>query len=401
MNLTEIPLLNDLLKLFKGLRDCGLPLGVDDYLLALEALQGGFGIGDRQALEQLCCTLWTKSPDDAIKLHKLLNKLLEQAQTDTEQSSTVKSSPVKEKFDPSRPEIPLIEPEPSADSSIAPPVEETSQASDSFTETFESRNEGISPADLPLEIEEPEQVIQAIRSSKRDRSIMIYPRQHSGDEYLPVTSRQIKQSWRFLRRPVREGTLDALDVGATIAQVSQQGVLLKAMLMPRYVNRTLLVLLVDQNGSMVPFHHLSHHLIDKAQQGGNITQTRVYYFHNYPEEYIYHDSTCIKAQLLTEVLDSIDQKAAVLIVSDAGAARGYYNSERVEYTQEFIEKIKQSVRYYAWLNPMPNDSWQHTTAGDIAGFVPMFEMSHQGLNAAINTLRGRYVYCDRPYSWML
>ena len=80
------------------------------------------------------------------------------------------------------------------------------------------------------------------------------------------------------------------------------------------------------------------------------------------------------------------------MVSDAGAARSNYNPERIECTQRFIEQLRQSVRYYAWLNPMPNDSWQGTTAGEIARFVPMFEMSPQGFNAAINTLRGRYVY---------
>jgi hypothetical protein len=50
---------------------------------------------------------------------------------------------------------------------------------------------------------------------------------------------------------------------------------------------------------------------------------------------------------------------------------------------------------------MPNDSWQNTTAGAIASFVPMFEMSREGLNAAINTLRGRYVYWERPEQGMV
>ena len=152
---------------------------------------------------------------------------------------------------------------------------------------------------------------------------------------------------------------------------------------------------------MAPFHHLSRQLIDKAVRGGNLTQTSVYYFYNYPEKYFYTDPTRIKAQLTTDVLESVDERAGVLIVSDAGAARGNYNPVRVEYTQKFIEQLQQSVRYYAWLNPMPNDSWQYTTAGEIARFVPMFEMSRQGLNAAINTLRGRYVYWERPYQWML
>ncbi len=49
------------------------------------------------------------------------------------------------------------------------------------------------------------------------------------------------------------------------------------------------------------------------------------------------------------------------------------------------------MRYFAWLNPMPSECWRQTTAGEIPRFVPMFEMSLQGMNAAISVLRGRYI----------
>jgi uncharacterized protein with von Willebrand factor type A (vWA) domain len=167
-------------------------------------------------------------------------------------------------------------------------------------------------------------------------------------------------------------------------------------MMPSYKNRAELVLLVDQGGSMVPFHHLSRQLIDKAKQGGNLTKIDVYYFYNYPEKYLYTDPNRLKYQLIASILESMDSRTGILIVSDAGAARGNFNEYRVEYTKKFLKQLEQSVRYYAWLNPMPNDSWQDTTAGKIARSVPMFEMSREGLNAAINTLRGRYIYWERP-----
>ena len=90
-----------------------------------------------------------------------------------------------------------------------------------------------------------------------------------------------------------------------------------------------------------------------------------------------------------------------LIVSDAGAARGGFSPERVERTREWIQHLQQSVPYLAWLNPMPNDSWLHTTAGRIASFVPMFEMNRQGMNAAISFLRGRYMGWEKMYSWQI
>jgi len=377
MNPVEIPLLKILLRLFYSLRQCGFPLGIEDYIFVLQALQGGFGIRDRASLERLCCTLWAKSEQDARKLHQLFDQIVTELQTADEQSLTAKSpQTVKERAK----ELP---------------------SETSLTDSQESIPEAISPTNLPLEIDEPEQIIQAIRHYKSNSLETIYYGQDSAADYLPVTSRQIKQSWRLLRRPVCQGTLQKLDVAATVEKICRQGILLQPVLMPRYVNRVKLVLLVDQGGSMMPFHHLSRQLIDKALRGGNIEQTSVYYFYNYPEKYLYSAPTRIKAQLTTNALESIGEKAGVFIVSDAGAARGNYNPERVEYTQKFIKQLRQSVRYYAWLNPMPNDSWQDTTAGEIARFVPMFEMSRQGLNAAINTLRGRYVYGEHPYQWML
>ena len=57
----EIPLLD----LFTRLKDAGLPLGVGEYQLALQALQAGFGLTDRESLARLCRTLWIKSSDEA------------------------------------------------------------------------------------------------------------------------------------------------------------------------------------------------------------------------------------------------------------------------------------------------------------------------------------------------
>lgn len=406
MNPVEIPLLNALLVLFNKLRSYGFPLGVEDYMLALQALQAGFGMGDRQTLERLCCTLWTKSEQEAHLLNRLFDEVLAQPQTHINQSST--TEPVKPPVETAKKTETLesvnssTKPEETVSSSTSTPISEEPnqpQLENKQTQPQKPVTEASPTVDIVQEIE-PEQVIQAVRSNQPSSfEISYYPTDLSA-EYLPVTSREMKQGWRFLRRRVREGTLKELDIAGTVEKNCRYGILPEPVMMSRYTNQVKLVLLVDQGGSMVPFHHLSRQLIDKAKRGGNIKQTSVYYFQNYPEKYLFSDSTRLEAQRITNFLESIDKKTSILIVSDAGAARGNYNPERVEYTQKFIEQLQQSVNYYAWLNPMPNDSWQYTTADKIARFVPMFEMSREGLSAAINTLRGRYVYWEHPYQWM-
>lgn len=403
MNPVEVHLLNVLLSLFKELRKWGLPLGVEEYMLAVQALQAGFGVGDRNSLKRICCTLWTKSETEARLLKQLLDEVIKQPVEIPQSTPTESPQTERETSQQSQPQTSSKEPEESATSPRPSPVSETSEQSSSTT-PLEQPEQPVSqstlPTEIPLDIDEPEQVIQAIRQSGFNSLEMSYYRQNSVDEYLPVTPRQIKQSWRFLHRRVREGTLAELDVEGTVEKICQQGVLLEPAMMPSYRNRAELVLLVDQGGSMVPFHHLSRQLIDKAQQGGNLTKIDAYYFYNYPEQYLYTDPNRLKYQLVTDILESMDSRTGVLIVSDAGAARGNFNEDRVDYTIKFLKQLEQSVRYYAWLNPMPNDSWQYTTAGYIARFVPMFEMSREGLNAAINTLRGRYIYWERPYQGM-
>lgn len=258
------------------------------------------------------------------------------------------------------------------------------------------------PPTLTLEVDEPAQVVQAIRrAGAHDDLEMRRPRFSLLTEYFPVTRRQMKQSWRHLRRPVREGPPEELDVVATVEKIGREAILLEPVLVPRRSNRAELVLLIDQDGSMVPFHALSRQLVETARRGGRLGQAGVYYFHDYPDGYLYRDLARVEAHPIPEALATIGERAAVLVVSDAGAARGNFDPERVEQTQLFIQQIKGFVRRYAWLNPMPNKRWPGTTAAEIAHLIPMFEMSRHGLDAAISTLRGRYVYWEKMYPWMM
>ena len=384
MKLEELPLL----EIFNTLRQQhGLPLGIEEYLVVLRSVQAGFGISNRQELEQLCCMLWAKSEEENRLIRRLFEQMWKQIELLPVNSdlSTQENSPAS-----------LNETESSTDTS--------SLISDSPTpENYESSSiETPTPEEPPLDellpdletpptiTSEPVQAVQAVRSSRGDRE-MKRPRYMLLTEYFPVTKRQMKQCWRYLRRPVRQGVPTELDVEATVAKIGREGILLQPVMMPPRTNRTDLVLLIDQEGSMVPFHDLSRQLVETAQRGGRLRTTNVFYFHDYPDEYLYRHPAMLDAKHISEVLEEIGERAAVLIVSDAGAARGNFDQERVDNTKTWIEQLQQSVRYFAWLNPMPSECWRETTAGEIARFVPMFEMSPQGMNAAISVLRGRYI----------
>ncbi len=378
MNPDELPLLD----LFNRLRDHGLPLGIEEYTSVLRALQAGFGAEDRRALAQLCCTLWTKSDEEVRLFHRLFEQMLAQPIARPREPASSEQPPQPP------PETPLETPP-----SEKPPPETPLPASTPTAPT--------PPPTLTLEMDEPVQVVQAVRRSGRDDWEMGRPRFSLLTDYFPVTRRQMKQSWRHLRRPVREGPPEELDVRATVEKAGREGMLLELVLVPRRSNRAELVLLIDQDGSMVPFHSLARQLVETVQRGGRLRQAGAYYFHDYPDGYLYRDPARLEAHPISKVLTAIGERTAVLIVSDAGAARGNFDSERIERTQAFIEQLKQYVRRYAWLNPMPNHRWPDTTAGEIARLVPMFELNRSGLEAGISALRGQYVYWEKMYRWMI
>ena len=253
------------------------------------------------------------------------------------------------------------------------------------------------PPALTGEMKDEVQVAQAVRQAMDRDSEIPSDRFILTSEYFPVTQRQMKQSWRYLRRPVREGPRIELDVEATVNQIGRQGLLLEPVLVPRRVNRAELLLLIDQGGSMVPFHALSRRLTETALRGGRLGRTGVYYFHNSPIDYLYHSPNHQNAEAISNILANLpSERTGVLIFSDGGAARGGFSPERLELTAVFLEQLKQKVRYIAWLNPMPRSRWSGTTADDIAHLVPMFEVSRRGLQDAIDVLRGRSKHPKEP-----
>ncbi|MDB9529066.1 hypothetical protein PN498_23940 [Oscillatoria sp. CS-180] len=209
-------------------------------------------------------------------------------------------------------------------------------------------------------------------------------------DYLPVTRRQMKQSWRHLRRMVRSGPPTELDVEATVQVVGRQGLLLTPVFRARRINLAEVLLLVDYGGSMVPFHALAQRLVDIVQYGDRQTQACIYYFHNCPVTWLYRDPYQQSAATIDQVLQSLTSDyAGALILSDGGAAHGRWYPHRLELTEQFLTRLHQRLRYVTWLNPMPQKRWAGTTAGAIAQRVPMFEFDRVGLDAAISVLRGQ------------
>lgn len=450
-----------LLQLFTSLREAGLPIGIDEYQLVLQALQAGFGMTN-PALKRLCQTLWVKSPDEKQLFEYHFEQLMSVrgVQPFAQNVASTLATPSKqrqiasitiyviqgivavgmilgvtssneEQIQNNLSNIPITTTIPTQTQSpktsnipitttpllkptviatrIATLIPTPTQTQSPKTNTNQPNLIWMLPVialcggyvifrwvvkqkeskQKPIFLDEV-QVAQAVQQTTRIEKDIPENLFILIGEYFPITERQMKQIWRYLRRPVRQGAPTVLDIEATVHQIGRQGILLKPVLVPPRVNQAELLLLIDRDGSMVPFGELSHRLAETALRGGLLGKAGIYYFHNCPIEYLYHDSNLLEAELVHDIVTNVcSQRTAVLIFSDAGAARGGNSEERYELTQQFLAQFKQRVRYIAWLNPLPRKRWAGTTAGDIARLVPMFEVSRRGLQDAIGVLRGR------------
>lgn len=226
------------------------------------------------------------------------------------------------------------------------------------------------------------------------------------EAWLPLTLRQMAQGWRYLRKKDQWRNSTRLDVAATVQHIAQNGLLLSPVFEKEQLNSdNLLLLLLDRQGSMTPFHHLCDRLVETARREGGHTRAQVYYFYNCPAGYVYRQPDLTEPVALDTLFAGIHpDHTNALIISDAGAARGQYRPERLQKTIDFLygqpggttPGLHKAALFVAWLNPMPRHRWDNTTAGYLARHpkypTPMHDLTEGGYAAfyqAIQQLMGR------------
>jgi uncharacterized protein with von Willebrand factor type A (vWA) domain len=358
---------NLLFPIFDYLRKHGVPLGVSEYYLAVAMMRDGIGIESPSQFKRLCRLLWTKSREDYELLDIAFAEYLD---------------PQLEEM----PELEVVELPKIGDDKTAKDKEHKEPSQNLRTQSLpEPQVAPQKPYQRQLHVR-PALLAQA-------SSLRSFPRYHSVRYHLiprlPLSKRDMAGAWRQFRRFSRSGPPEDLDVDATIAEICRTGLFLHPVLQPRRRNQAGLLLLIDRQGSMLPFSPFIEALVESILRGGLLGRVYTFYFHDCPESVLFTQANLTHSVLLEEVLSRYAKDNSVLLISDAGAARGDYDGERVEETRRFVEILGNYTYLYAWLNPVPARRWSHTTAEEVAGFMPMLPLDRDGLNDAINVLRGQ------------
>jgi uncharacterized protein with von Willebrand factor type A (vWA) domain len=384
--------------LVRRLRHHGLPIGVDDLIALRRALAAGFGWHDTAALRELCVMLWASTSTEAAVVRAVFNQ----------------SNP---------PEWRAVAPAPlaayPADDAAGPSVDAPAHP-DPRSRIESSIAADVPPPAAPTVV--PVAGLPAITTALwRPEPSLILTAQY------PLSAREIAQAWRRLRRSVRLGTPTELDVDATLRRRASRGVAVPPVLIPRYRNTARLLLLMDRQGSMTPYHGFVEHLRTAIEAAGRVDAVEAGYFHDVPDRrpdraalaaagdpsdpgiddvlphiapmtqgIVYTDPDLTAPHSLDDTLSTMRPGTAVAVISDAGAARRKLDAVRLVETTAMLKALSSAGGVVCWLNPTPPTRWPHTTAGQVARHIPMFPMTRSGMDKAVEVLRGSPRPVERP-----
>ncbi len=212
---------------------------------------------------------------------------------------------------------------------------------------------------------------------------------------LVLDVRQIDMALRGLRKLGRDGAEEELDLDETVDETCRNAGELELVFRPPRRNRVKLLLLMDVGGSMDPYTELVGRLFTAASRTGRFASFRSYYFHNCVYESVYEDARFRNAMPVSELLSTSDRSEKLVIVGDAlmhpsellqvGGALSYYHQNRTAGI-DWLRRLAHHFRRTAWLNPEPRRFWPRSTIEMIASFVPMWELTLDGLGQAVRYL---------------
>lgn len=354
----------------------------------------GFGWSSKDSLRELCCTLWAKSLADVDVISALFERL-DLPEWD------LNYEPVSASLTDAVSDLEL----------------ETGQSEPLFPER---------PDLTDLEIYEPIPATQPSRSLppietddlQFDKKFIFAPN-------FPLTRQEVTRQWRTYNEKTLAGPPVEIDVTATIELRCRQGVPGPIILKPRKTKSKRTLLLVDCQGSMNPFAKFVEVVQDAIRKSVRSNELQVLYFHDAPVEgadetvlgvdqpfpvldnvlddivpleggFVYEDRELLSPVPLAEVLQKLGSGGLLIFISDGGAARRRYDPERLLDTIAFIKVVRKNNQRYVWLNPLPSDVWQGTTAEQLARHVPMFALNSEGLLASVKTLRSQRQRVECP-----
>ena len=104
---------------------------------------------------------------------------------------------------------------------------------------------------------------------------------------------------------------------------------------------------------------------------------------------LYRNKNLFDSELIKDWLKTLNKKAPaqIIIFSDAGAARGFRQADRINETVAFLKNL--SKHRVAWINPVSQNRCAGTSAAAIERRVKMFDAHDASFVAAMQAIKGK------------
>ncbi|UWR97203.1 vWA domain-containing protein [Phaeobacter inhibens] len=214
----------------------------------------------------------------------------------------------------------------------------------------------------------PEGVRIGQKESRHQRAVKVWDKREfkNLDGDVELGTRNIKVALKRLRRWVREGASEELDLSGTIRATAEHGYL-DVKTRPERHNAVKVLLFLDVGGSMDPHIKVVEELFSAARS--EFKHLEYFYFHNCLYEGVWRDNRRRwDAQIPThEVLRTYGPDYKCIFVGDAsmspyeiaypGGANEHWNPEA---GQIWLERARAQWASHLWINPVPEAYWGHT-----------------------------------------
>jgi uncharacterized protein with von Willebrand factor type A (vWA) domain len=216
------------------------------------------------------------------------------------------------------------------------------------------------------------------------------------DDNVDFNTRNIKVALRRLRRFAREGAVDELDLPHTLEETGKNAGMLSIQMRPERRNAVKVLLLLDIGGSMDDHVEQVEALFSAAKM--EFKRLEHFYFHNCLYDFVWKTNRRRNTErtLTMDLLHKYGPDYRLIFVGDAamspyeiemeGGSVEYSNSETGKV---WLQRMTNHFKRVAWLNPMPERSWEYTYSTDIIKNVMggrMYPTTVQGLTDAMKAL---------------
>ncbi|MDO8799002.1 VWA domain-containing protein [Phenylobacterium sp.] len=215
------------------------------------------------------------------------------------------------------------------------------------------------------------------------------------DDSVELGTRNIKVALRRLRRWVREGAQEELDMNATIRGTAEKGYLDINMRAERR-NKISVLIFFDIGGSMDSHIKVCEELFSAARS--EFKNMEFYYFHNCLYESVWKDNRRRHAEKLNtwDILHKYSHDYKVIFVGDATMSpyEITYPGGSVEHWNEeagavWIDRVAGIYENMIWLNPTAERHWDYTPSIEVMKQLVgdrMYPLTIEGLDKAMREL---------------